>query len=96
MSGQKREEWLDSALASGGTVALVGLAAIYVRAGLQRDLISNPNWTISNVMVYDYNVPITYFVLFPRQLPVLICIRFGVLFKELGFPIFGVFFNFLI
>ena len=75
MSGQKREEWLDSALASGGTVALVGLAAIYVRAGLQRDLISNPNWTISNVMVYDYNLPITYFVLFPSFLT--ICIAYS-------------------
>ena len=53
------------ALESAGKAALIGLAVIYTRAAVQGDLWSNPNWTISNVMVYPYNVNILYFVLFP-------------------------------
>jgi hypothetical protein len=65
MLKQVSRETVEKVLASAGNVALIGLAAIYTRAAIQRDLLANPNWTISSVMVYPYNLPITYFVIFP-------------------------------
>ena len=57
---------VDRVLEFTGKLALLGLAVIYAQAGLiQGDLLSNPNWTISFVMVYSYNLPVTYAVLFP-------------------------------
>jgi len=48
-----------------GSVALGILAILYLQASFYGDLWSNPNWTISNVMVYDYNKQLTHYLLFP-------------------------------
>ena len=60
----------DEALKYAGRAALFGLALIYLQAASREDLQSNPNWTISRVMVYDYNAPVTNFVLFPAFLTI--------------------------
>ena len=62
---------VDRVLAIAGNVALLGLATVYAQAGaLHGDLLTNPNWTISRVMVYPYNLPVTYAVLFPAFLTI--------------------------
>ena len=44
------------------------LITIYFQAALYGDLWSDPNWTISNVMVYPCNEHLTNFVMFPAFL----------------------------
>ncbi len=68
---------MERVLAFAGYLALAALAAIYTQSGaVHRDLWENPNWTISRVMIYEYNLGITYFALFPAFLT--ICVFYSV------------------
>eukprot|EP01047_Picozoa_sp_COSAG01_P077685 COSAG01_NODE_14081_length_1498_cov_1.721944_2_plen_188_part_00 len=57
--------WCDIVLRYAGQLALATLVAIYCQAAFYGDLWSDPNWTISNVMVYSYNQHLTNTFLFP-------------------------------
>jgi hypothetical protein len=59
-----------------GRAALLALLFIYIQSWMAKDLQSNPNWTISRVMVYPYNYLILKIILFPCFL--IICISYSV------------------
>ena len=65
----------DTVMKYAGRAALLALVSIYIQAAVQGDLQTNPNWTISRVMVYPYNTPITNYVLFPCFLT--ICLMYA-------------------
>ena len=72
---QKVQRVCDTVLLWAARVALAALLAIYARAAFHGTLWSDPNWTISNVMVTTFNQNITNFVLFPAFFT--ICIAYG-------------------
>ena len=55
----------DATLKYSGIIALLALFSIYMQAAVRGDLQTNPDWTISRVMVYPYNEPISKYILFP-------------------------------
>lgn len=65
----------DAAMKYAGILALVALFSIYMQAAIQGDLQTNPDWTISRVMVYPSNAPIAKHVLFPCFLT--ICLMYA-------------------
>jgi len=65
----------DTVLKYVGRIALFVLVLIYTQALFYGNLLSNPNWTISNVMVYNYNQNFTNYILFPCYL--MICIIYS-------------------
>ena len=42
-----------------GRIAMIILILIYIQASSYGKLWTNPDWTISNVMVYDFNLKLT-------------------------------------
>jgi hypothetical protein len=59
----------DTVLRCAGRLALVLLGTIYFRAAVvSGNLWSDPDWTISNVMVYPCNEQLTNLLLFPAYL----------------------------
>ena len=71
----------DGVLRNTGQAAVAMLFFIYTQAAIRGDLWSNPNWTISNVMVYPYNQLLTHLVIFPAF--VTICVVYSVKLKVL-------------
>ena len=55
----------DTVMGLAGQAGLIALVVIYLQAAFNGDLFLNPDWTISNVMVYEYNRLPTKCVLFP-------------------------------
>ena len=63
----------DSVLTVSGRVALLALGSIYAQALHRGDLLANPDWTISHVMVYSYNSWLAHYILFPAFLAICVC-----------------------
>ena len=55
-----------------GRIAMIILILIYIKASSYGKLWTNPDWTISNVMVYDFNLKLTHYILFPCFLSICI------------------------
>ena len=66
MSGCKPDQpYYDTILKYSGRISLLVLLTIYIRAASRGVLFTNPDWTISNVMIYDFNQILTHCILFP-------------------------------
>ena len=76
MSGCKPDQpYYDTILKYSGRISLLVLLTIYIRAASRGVLFTNPDWTISNVMIYDFNQILTHCILFPCFL--VICVVYS-------------------